>query len=61
MATDNIPITFFTLAREIRDLIYAYLIPKAKAYALTSASAIAPYLGLINTSKAVNDEMLEAL
>lgn len=69
MATDRGTMTFFAFPREIRDLIYTYLIPNEKTYSITSANAVAnakafatsaPDLGIINTSKVVQYEMLEA-
>ncbi|KAF6228027.1 hypothetical protein HO133_007755 [Letharia lupina] len=70
MATDGATMTFFAFPREIRDLIYTFLTPKDKTYTITSAntvalakafSTLAPDLGIINTSKTVQYEMLETL
>lgn len=65
MASDR-GIISFAFPREIRDLIYPYLTSEIKEKSFTIISTEALYasdtdLGIINTSKAVQHEMVEGL
>ena len=67
MATDASSISFLTIPREIRDLIYAHFATKEKTYTITSANlatigdASGSNLSLINTCKTIQHEMLDML
>ena len=67
MASDTSIMTFLAFPPEIRDLIYLHFNTTGKTYSLTAANvaivteAPEPNLGLINTCKTVQYEMLEML
>ena len=70
METNKETMTFFSLPREIRDLIYSHLAPKEQTYSITSEKgAISietfdnsePDLNIMTLCKAIQYEVLEVL
>ena len=67
VASDTSTMAFLALPREIRDLIYTHLDTKFKDYTMTSTKAVTvvkastPKIGILNTCKTTQLEMLEIL
>ena len=67
MASDTSTMTFLAFPREIRDFIYANLTTKGKTYSITSTNVVSiggapePNLGILNTCKTLQHEMLQIL